>query len=76
MNHQAQSYAASILLLSRPRQILSSGLKVGQVLLGDVMSRSGQKIIAAGTRVTPDLLITLKDFLPADGIQEPILAAG
>lgn len=60
---------------SRPRQIMFNGLRVGQMLMSDVMSQDGKKIVTAGTRITPDLLNTLKMSISSGGIREPILAA-
>ena len=60
----------------RPRGFMSQELRVGQVLMSDVMTKDGTKIFTAGTRITSDLLAKLKSFASVNGIKEPILAEG
>ncbi|MGO8696977.1 MAG: HD domain-containing phosphohydrolase [Limisphaerales bacterium] len=56
--------------------ILFKDLSVGQVLLSDVLTREGTKIVMAGVKVTPVLLAKLRNFAALSGIQEPILIEG
>jgi response regulator RpfG family c-di-GMP phosphodiesterase len=58
------------------RPILFKDLCVDQMLMSDVLTRDGTKIITAGTRVTPVLLAKLENFASLSGIREPILVAG
>ena len=60
----------------QPRQVMFNGLRVGQKLMSDVITRDGKKIVAAGTQVTADLLNKLKNSASAGGVMEPILAKG
>jgi response regulator RpfG family c-di-GMP phosphodiesterase len=58
------------------RPVLFKDLCIGQVLMSDVLTRDGTKIIMAGAPVTSVLLAKLKNFASLSGIQEPILVAG
>ena len=58
------------------RPIMFSELRVGQVLMSDVMTQDDTKIVMAGTEITPVLLEKLRNFASLSGIKEPILAAG
>jgi response regulator RpfG family c-di-GMP phosphodiesterase len=58
------------------RPVLFKDLRAGQVLMSDVMTRDGMKIIMAGAPVTFVLLAKLRNFASLSGIQEPILVAG
>ncbi len=51
-------------------------IRIGQVLMSDVLTRDGMKIIMAGAPVTSVLLAKLRNFASLSGIQEPILVAG
>ena len=58
------------------RPVLFKDLRAGQVLMSDVLTRDGMKIIMAGAPVTSVLLAKLRNFAALSGIQEPILVAG
>ncbi|MGP8199284.1 MAG: HD domain-containing phosphohydrolase [Limisphaerales bacterium] len=51
-------------------------LRAGQVLMSDLVTRDGMKIIMAGAPVTSVLLAKLRNFASLSGIQEPILVSG
>ena len=58
------------------RPIMFSELRVGQMLMSDVLTHDDTKIVMAGTEVTPVLLEKLRNFASLSGLKEPILAAG
>jgi response regulator RpfG family c-di-GMP phosphodiesterase len=58
------------------RPVSFQELRIGQVLMSDVMTRDGMKIIMAGAPVTSVLLAKLRNFASLSGIQEPILVTG
>ncbi len=58
------------------RTVLFKDLRVGHVLMSDVLTRDGTKIISSGAPVTPVLLARLRNFASLSGIQEPLLVAG
>jgi response regulator RpfG family c-di-GMP phosphodiesterase len=58
------------------RPVPFKDLRIGQVLMSDVLTRDGMKIIMAGAPVTSVLLAKLRNFASLSGIQEPILVAG
>jgi response regulator RpfG family c-di-GMP phosphodiesterase len=58
------------------RLVPFNDLRVGHLLMTDVLTRDGTKIIMAGTTVTPVLMAKLRNFASLGGIQEPILVAG
>jgi response regulator RpfG family c-di-GMP phosphodiesterase len=58
------------------RPVPFKDLRLGQVLMSDVLTRDGMKIIMAGAPVTLVLLAKLRNFASLSGIQEPILVAG
>jgi response regulator RpfG family c-di-GMP phosphodiesterase len=58
------------------RTVLFKDLRVGHVLMSDVLTRDGTKIITAGAPVTSVLLARLRNFASLGGIQEPLLVAG
>jgi len=60
--------------VSRPT--LFKDLLIGQVLMSDVVTRDGTKLVTAGVPVTSVLLAKLINFASLSGIQEPILVAG
>ncbi|MGD0814453.1 MAG: HD domain-containing phosphohydrolase [Verrucomicrobiota bacterium] len=62
------------ILTSRP--ITFKELRVGHMLMSDVVTRDGLKIIIAGAPVTSVLLAKLRNFASLSGIQEPILVSG
>jgi len=47
-------------------------LKVGHVLISEIVTKAGMLIVAAGTTVTPTLLERLRNFSVVSGIREPI----
>jgi response regulator RpfG family c-di-GMP phosphodiesterase len=58
------------------RPILFKDLRMGHVLMSDVVTRDGTKLIMAGATVSSVLLAKLANFASLSGIQEPILVAG
>ena len=58
------------------RPVTFKELRVGQVLMSDVLTQDDTKIVMAGTEITPVLLVKLRNFASLSGIKEPILAAG
>jgi response regulator RpfG family c-di-GMP phosphodiesterase len=58
------------------RPFMFKDMRVGQVLMSDVLTRDGTKIVMAGVPVTPVLLAKLRNFASLSGLQEPILVAG
>jgi response regulator RpfG family c-di-GMP phosphodiesterase len=58
------------------RPLMFKDLRSGQVLMSDVMTRDGTKIVMAGVPLTQVLLAKLKNFASIRGIQEPILVVG
>jgi hypothetical protein len=58
------------------RPLMFKELRSGQVLMSDVMTRDGTKIVMAGVPLTQVLLAKLKNFASIRGIQEPILVLG
>ncbi len=58
------------------RPVLFKDLRIGHVLMSDVLTRDGTKIIMAGAPVTAVLLAKLRNFDALSGIQGPILVAG
>jgi hypothetical protein len=58
------------------RPFMSKDLRIGQVLMSDVVTLDGTKIVMAGVPVTPILLAKLRNFASLSGIQEPILVSG
>ena len=47
-------------------------LKVGQMLVSDIVTKAGMLIVSAGTSITPTLLERLRNFAVVSGIKEPI----
>jgi response regulator RpfG family c-di-GMP phosphodiesterase len=60
---------------SAGRPCLVKDLRAGQVLMSDVLTPDGTKIVMAGVSITPVLLTKLRNFASLLGIQEPILVA-
>jgi response regulator RpfG family c-di-GMP phosphodiesterase len=60
---------------STGQPVLFKDLRIGQVLMSDVLTREGTKIIMAGASVTPILLAKMRNFATLSGIQEPIRVA-
>jgi response regulator RpfG family c-di-GMP phosphodiesterase len=58
------------------RPVLFKDLRTTHVLVSDVLTRDGTKIVMAGTPVTSLLLAKLRNFAALSGIQEPILVTG
>jgi response regulator RpfG family c-di-GMP phosphodiesterase len=58
------------------RPVAFKELRIGHVLMSDVLTRDGLKIIMAGAPVTSVLLAKLRNFASLSGIQEPILVTG
>jgi response regulator RpfG family c-di-GMP phosphodiesterase len=56
--------------------LMFSELRVGQMLMSDVTTNDGTKIVGAGTELTSVLLAKLRNFAALSGIKEPILALG
>jgi response regulator RpfG family c-di-GMP phosphodiesterase len=56
----------------RSRFITIEELQVGQILLSDVMTRSGALLITAGNWVSETILERIKNFAKLRGIREPI----
>jgi len=49
-----------------------TGLRVGHVLVTDILTKDGTLIVASGNRITPALIHRLRNFSALSGIKEPI----
>jgi response regulator RpfG family c-di-GMP phosphodiesterase len=58
------------------RAVMFNSLRVGQILMSDVTTHDGTKIVNTGTEVTSVLLAKLRNFATLSGIKEPILVSG
>jgi response regulator RpfG family c-di-GMP phosphodiesterase len=59
-----------------PHAVTFPNLRVGHVLLSDLVTKDGVLIISAGNRITPALLQRLRNFATLSGIKEPIHVEG
>jgi hypothetical protein len=56
--------------------IAASDLRVGHVLLSDVVSKDGVLIVSADNKITSIVLEKIKNFADLGGIEEPIFVKG
>ncbi len=58
-----------------PLTVSFSNLRVGHVLVSNILTMDGILIVAAGNQITPPLIQRLRNFSTLSGIREPILVA-
>ena len=61
---------------TQPHQVMSTGLKVGQVLASDVVDGDGTKVVPSGTPITSEVLTKLRNTAALNHLKEPILTEG
>jgi hypothetical protein len=59
-----------------PRAVTFANLRVGHVLVSDLLTQDGTLILSAGNRITPPLIERLRNFAALSGIKEPIHIEG
>ena len=65
-------YLPEISAKSQGQPITAKDLRVGQIVLADILTESGKTIVMARSRITPVLLIRLNNFAKFSPVQEPI----
>lgn len=65
-------YLPDISAKSLGQPITAKDLRVGQIVLADILTVSGKTIVMARSRITPVLLVRLNNFAKFSPVQEPI----
>jgi hypothetical protein len=58
--------------IALPLTVMFAELRVGHVLVSDIVTKDGILIVAAGNHITQPLIQRLRNFASFSGIKEPI----